>query len=243
MVLRRCSTLQELADPATADALTVRHLLQHTGGWEGDYTLALGAQAGGSSRGAMTNSVRSLRGAEVFGLPGKWFSYNNGAFELCGALVESVCPGRLFEEVLYEEVIAPLQLKRTFLYSDADGEGENHIYSPEQPTTPGRSTAVGHTKEKCAHISHRFYRGREIVVVQQRICSRVCCNRNNWVYADPWYDPMGRGGYGDGGIVCSAADLAVWGSYWLKDDVAPLALSPSAKKEMVTPSVSTNTPG
>lgn len=147
-------TLQELADPATADALTVRHLLQHTGGWEGDYTLSLGAQAGGSGRDAMANSVRSLRDAEVFGLPGKWFSYNNGAFELCGALVESVCPGRLFEEVLYEEVIAPLGLKRTFLYSDADGEGESHIYSPEQPTTRGRSTAVGHTKEKYACTIH-----------------------------------------------------------------------------------------
>ena len=103
----------------------------------------------------MTNSVRSLRGAEVFGLPGKRFSYNNGAFELCGALVESVYPGRLFEEVLYEEVIAPLKLKRTFLYSDANGEGESHIYSPERPATAGRSTAVGHTKETCTHITYR----------------------------------------------------------------------------------------
>ena len=147
-------TSQELADRAATDALTVRHLLQHTGGWEGDYTLALGAQAGGFGEDAMANLVRSLRGAEVFGLPGKWFSYNNGAFELCGALVESVCPNRLFEEVLYEEVIAPLGLKRTFLYSDADGEGESHIYSPEHPTTRGRSTAVGHTKEKCACRIH-----------------------------------------------------------------------------------------
>jgi CubicO group peptidase (beta-lactamase class C family) len=144
---------QELADQAAAGALTVRHLLQHTGGWEGDYTLALGAQAGGSGRDAMENNARSLRGAEVFGLPGKRFSYNNGAFELCGALVEAVCPGKLFEEVMYEEVIAPLGLQRTFMYSRADGEGESHIYSPEHPTTPGRSTAVGHTRQRSAHLA------------------------------------------------------------------------------------------
>ena len=54
---------------------------------------------------------------------------------------------------------------------------------------------------------------------------------------------MGRGGYGDGGIVCSAADLLAWGSYWLTDDAAPLALSKAAKQKMVTPSVSTNAPG
>ena len=62
------------------------------------------------------------------------------------------------------------------------------------------------------------------------------------MYADTWYDPMGRGGYGDGGV-CSATDLLAWGSYWLTADAGPLALSKAAKQEMVTPSVSTNTPG
>ena len=48
---------------------------------------------------------------------------------------------------------------------------------------------------------------------------------------------MGRGGYGDGGVVCSAADLVKYGSYWLNDDPGPLALSAAAKREMITPAV------
>ena len=206
-----------LASAATTEALTVRHLLQHTGGWEGDYTLALGAEAGGSDRGAMGRAVAALRGAEVFAPPGKFFSYNNGAFEACGALVEAVCPGRLYEEVLYEEVIAPLGLTQTFMYSSADGEGESDLYSPEHAATPGRCTAVGHTLGGSD--------GKE------------------WVYADPWYDPMGRGGYGDGGILCSASDLLAYGSYWLSDDPAPLALSAAAKRSLVTPTVSAEARG
>ena len=50
-----------LASAATTEALPVRHLLQHTGGGEGDYTLALGAEAGGSDRGAMGRAVAALR--------------------------------------------------------------------------------------------------------------------------------------------------------------------------------------
>ena len=210
----------ELADAGVTDAVTVRHLLQHTGGWEGDHTLALGAVAGGAGRGAMARNVASLKGADVFGAPGRFFSYNNGAFESCGALVEAVCPGRLFEEVLYAEVLAPLGLHQTFMYSNADAEGESHIYCPEAPSTPGRRAVVGHT------------RGRAEGGAGQQ---------PQWVYAEPWYDPMGRGGYGDGGIVCSAADLVKYGSYWLSDDPAPLALSADVKRAMLTPAVQTET--
>lgn len=164
-----------LANAATSAEVTVRHLLQHTGGWEGDFTLALGAEAGGADRGAMARNIASLRGAAVFDLPGKFFSYNNGAFEACGALVEAVCPGRLFEEVLFEEVIQPLGLRRTFMYSHADGEGESHLYSPERPATAGRQTAVGHTRGAGDGDAAE--------------------SSAEWVYAEPWYDPMGRGGY------------------------------------------------
>ena len=54
---------------------------------------------------------------------------------------------------------------------------------------------------------------------------------------------MGRGGYGDGGILCSASDLLAYGSYWLSDDPAPLALSAAAKRSLVTPTVSAEARG
>ena len=53
----------------------------------------------------------------------------------------------------------------------------------------------------------------------------------------------GRGGYGDGGILCSASDLLAYGSYWLSDDPAPLALSAAAKRSLVTPTVSAEARG
>ena len=39
--------------------------------------------AGGADRDAMGRNLASLKGAAVFGLPGAYYSYNNGAFEAC----------------------------------------------------------------------------------------------------------------------------------------------------------------
>jgi CubicO group peptidase (beta-lactamase class C family) len=102
-----------LADEAVAARMTVRHLLDHSSGWLGEYYPDLG-------RGA---DALELYTAGLEQLPqltplGEVFAYNNASVVLAGRVLEVVA-NMPYEDVVQQEVLGPLGLDHTFFYSDA----------------------------------------------------------------------------------------------------------------------------
>jgi len=112
-----------LADPESAARVTVRELLQHTGGWSGDFFVDTGL-----GEDALTRFVARLGELDVLAAPGEVFSYNNAAFSLAGRVIE-VVTGKPVEEAIRELVLQPLGLSNTF-------------FDPDEVMT--RRFAVGH---------------------------------------------------------------------------------------------------
>ncbi|MDR1387406.1 MAG: beta-lactamase family protein [Propionibacteriaceae bacterium] len=94
----------QLADAAAAASVTVRHLLSHRAGFEGDIFTDTG-------RGddAIELYVASLSGLSQIFPPGAMFSYNNAGYVVLGRLVEKL---RLqpYNEVLSQHLAQPLGL-------------------------------------------------------------------------------------------------------------------------------------
>jgi CubicO group peptidase (beta-lactamase class C family) len=96
-----------LADAAASRAITLRHLLTHTSGIDGDQFVDLGRGDDATAR-----FVAHLHGVGVIHAPGARFSYCNAGFVVAGRLVE-VLRGAPFDAVLRERILAPLGLRAT----------------------------------------------------------------------------------------------------------------------------------
>ncbi len=101
----------KLADEPTAAAVTLRHLFNHTGGWDGDYFENTGAGDDALEKmvGNLAHLVQTTRLGEVF-------SYNNAGFYLAGRVIE-VVTGKPYESVARELVLDPLGMKRSFFFA------------------------------------------------------------------------------------------------------------------------------
>ncbi len=99
-----------MKDPDVTEGVTMRHLLTHTGGWEGDYF---------DDTGAGDDALRIYveRMAELPQLTplGTVWSYNNAAFSLAGRVIEALT-GTTYEAALTEQLLKPLGLKRSFIF-------------------------------------------------------------------------------------------------------------------------------
>ena len=93
-----------LADPDAAERVTTRHLLAHTGGWEGDYF-----DDTGWGDDAVAEYVVRMRSLPQLTPVGELWSYNNAGFALAGRVVE-VVTGERFEDVVKRLVLDPLEL-------------------------------------------------------------------------------------------------------------------------------------
>jgi CubicO group peptidase (beta-lactamase class C family) len=101
-----------LADEDVARRVTLRHLLTHTGGWEGDYFDDFGP--GDDALARMVAAVAEL--PQVTPL-GEIWSYNNAGFYLAGRVAE-VVTGKSFEDATRELVLEPLGLTMSFFFAD-----------------------------------------------------------------------------------------------------------------------------
>jgi CubicO group peptidase (beta-lactamase class C family) len=96
-----------VADEVAAGQITVRQLLNHTAGFEGDIFTDTGV-----GDDCLEKYVATLAGTSQLFPPGEQFSYNNAGFCVLGRLVE-VLRGKSYDACLREHVIAPLGLTHT----------------------------------------------------------------------------------------------------------------------------------
>lgn len=102
------------SDPATAERVTVRNLLDHTAGWYGDE---------GFHTGEGDDSLARYVAERLPALPqlfpcGTFFSYSNSCFQLLGRLIE-VATGTTYNAALQHLLFNPLGLADTLLEHDA----------------------------------------------------------------------------------------------------------------------------
>lgn len=96
-----------IADDEAAERITVRQLLDHTAGFEGDIFTDTGV-----GDDCLEKYVATLHEVPQLFPPGEQFSYNNAGFCVLGRLVE-VLRGQPYDACLREHLIAPLGLTHT----------------------------------------------------------------------------------------------------------------------------------
>jgi CubicO group peptidase (beta-lactamase class C family) len=101
-------------DENASQRATVRTLLTHMGGWEGDLFADLGG--GDDALGAI---VEQMAGLEQIAPLGSIWSYNNAGFYAAGRLIETAT-GKSYEAAVKDLLLDPVGLRQTFLFpSDA----------------------------------------------------------------------------------------------------------------------------
>ncbi|NJM07179.1 beta-lactamase family protein [Candidatus Gracilibacteria bacterium] len=101
-----------LQDATAQEQVTLRHLLNHSGGWAGDYFADCGR--GDDALAEMVRRVGALPQLLPFGT---LFSYNNAGFALVGRVIEKITD-MPFERAVAELIFAPLGLDQTFFFAE-----------------------------------------------------------------------------------------------------------------------------
>jgi CubicO group peptidase (beta-lactamase class C family) len=100
------------SDPSVAPRVTVRHLLNHTAGWLGDYF-----EDTGPGDDAAARYAAGMARLPQLTAPGTVFAYNNAALQLAGRVVEAVT-GTSFEAATRALLIDPLGLAHSRFFAD-----------------------------------------------------------------------------------------------------------------------------
>lgn len=116
-----------LAETGAAAHITVRHLLTHSSGIDGDLF-----RDTGRGDGAVARYVETLSDAVLIHPVGEGFSYCNSGFVIAGLIIETL-RGQNWDEALRTHLIEPLGLEHT-------------VTLPEQAIL--HSTAIGHTVDE-----------------------------------------------------------------------------------------------
>jgi CubicO group peptidase (beta-lactamase class C family) len=96
-------------DETASQRATLRTLLTHTAGWEGDLF-----DDPGNGDDALARMVEKMADLEQVAPFESFWSYNNAGFYLAGRTIEIVT-GKTYEAALRELLLAPLGLRQTFL--------------------------------------------------------------------------------------------------------------------------------
>lgn len=120
----------EVRDEHARDTVTVRDLLRHTSGFDGDVFIDTG-------RGddALPRYLQEIRDLPQIAEPGEIWSYSNSGYSILGRLVE-VVGGAVFETALRERLLEPLGLEHSVVFpEEAIGHplSVGHVPDPEDP--------------------------------------------------------------------------------------------------------------
>jgi CubicO group peptidase (beta-lactamase class C family) len=122
-----------LADAHARDSITLRQLLSHTSGLEGDRFLDYGR-----GEDSLATAVASFDTLRQWASPGSLWTYCNAGFTLAGRVVEKVT-GKMFESVMKERLFDPLGLERSVFFA------EDVITWPHAIGHLLKSRSAGHT--------------------------------------------------------------------------------------------------
>jgi CubicO group peptidase (beta-lactamase class C family) len=90
--------------------VTVRHLLNHTSGWMGDYFTDTG-----EGDDALERFVEKMSDLQQLTPLGAIYTYNNAAFNVAGRIIELIT-GKTYEDAIQEMVLNPLQMDNSFFF-------------------------------------------------------------------------------------------------------------------------------
>ena len=104
-------------DPRLA-SITVRHLLQHTGGWDRDQSFdpmfrsaLIAAKVGSPSPANSVAVIRYMLGQPLDFTPGTRYAYSNFGYCVLGRIIEHVTR-RGYERFVRDEILAPIGIRR-----------------------------------------------------------------------------------------------------------------------------------
>ena len=107
----------KLADEAHAARLTVRNLLDHTGGLEWNLIDTGSSADAAHGDGSLAAFVAKLEALPLIGEPGARASYSQAGYNLLGRVIEKVT-GQSYEQAVAESVLSPLGLTDTVFTLD-----------------------------------------------------------------------------------------------------------------------------
>lgn len=100
-----------LADVRAAQQITLRHLLNHTSGLEGDRD-----QDYGNGNDALSKAIAEFYTLRQVTTPGSFWFYNNNGYSLAAYILEQVLQ-KPFETIMKETLFAPLDLQNSFFFA------------------------------------------------------------------------------------------------------------------------------
>ncbi|GAA4368359.1 serine hydrolase domain-containing protein [Nocardioides caricicola] len=120
----------EVRDVHARDTVTVRDLLRHSSGFDGDVFIDTG-------RGddALPRYLDEIRDLPQIAEPGRIWSYSNSGYSILGRLVE-VVGGTVFETALRERLLDPLGLQSSVVFAEeviGHPNSVGHVPNPEDP--------------------------------------------------------------------------------------------------------------
>lgn len=125
----------KLADEDAASRVTIRNLLNHTGGWVGDYSPDTG-----EGDDALAKFVVSMADLPQQTPMGALFTYNNSCFVVAGRIIELVT-GKTYEAAIRDIILDPLGMIHSFFFpmevmhhrfasGHIQNEGKISVYKP-----------------------------------------------------------------------------------------------------------------
>lgn len=137
-----------LEDMAAARAITLRQLLSHSGGMDGDRFDDFG-----HGDDALTRAVADYRTLPQLTPPGELWSYCNSGFNLAGAVIERVT-GQVFEAAMRERVFAPLALEHACFFAHeaiVHSAAVGHTHDPEAAEDAAPTIARHYPLPRCVN--------------------------------------------------------------------------------------------
>jgi CubicO group peptidase (beta-lactamase class C family) len=101
-----------VADEAASTQITVRHLLNQTGGISNKTGKSFQG-SGDTSDSALERAVRKLSSAQLFAPPGTIHQYSTINYSVLGLIVQSVS-GQSYESYVQEHIFDPLEMRHSF---------------------------------------------------------------------------------------------------------------------------------
>ncbi len=142
-------------DPRLLD-VTVRHILEHAGGWDRDasfdpmfYSREISAALGKPGPASASDIIRYMTGRRLDFAPGARYAYSNFGYCILGRVIEKIT-GKSYLEAMKELVLGPagitgMRLGRTRLANRAEGEARyyDHLGASLAPSVfPGEDEPV-----------------------------------------------------------------------------------------------------